>query len=143
MGSLNSQSYSRSGADGCCGFFPPLALQFSYAIGKKLTISCTVFFAASFDNLRRKLGVDEAIIESLSHAAKWDAQGGKSKALFFRTADQRYIVKELVTKWNVSDVVSPAPCLSFSVRRWPLTVHLACRLHSKRCWRLLLRTWTT
>lgn len=32
------------------------------------------------------------------------AEGGKSKANFWKTEDGRLVVKTLVTKWNVSDL---------------------------------------
>jgi 1-phosphatidylinositol-3-phosphate 5-kinase len=68
-----------------------------------IKIGCTVFCATAFDNLRTRCAVDKSIIASLSRSSKWDAQGGKSKASFFMTEDKRYVVKELVSEWNVSD----------------------------------------
>ena len=78
-------------------------LQFTYTLADKLTIGCTVYYASAFDSLRRRCAIDRSIIDSLSRCESWDAQGGKSKASFFMTRDKRYIVKELVSKWNVSD----------------------------------------
>ncbi|KAK4684262.1 hypothetical protein P7C73_g5929, partial [Tremellales sp. Uapishka_1] len=78
-------------------------IQFSYSIGDRLKFGCTVFYAMAFDNLRRRCAIDKSVIGSLSRCSTWDAQGGKSKASFFMTHDKRYIVKELVSKWNVSD----------------------------------------
>lgn len=70
---------------------------------KGLEVSCTVFYASAFHLLRTRLGIDKAFADSLAQARPWDAVGGKSKALFFKTCDDRYIVKELVSRWNLSD----------------------------------------
>ena len=56
---------------------------------------CKVFYAGQFDALRKKCGVDERIVESLSRCAKWDSQGGKTKSLFLKTLDDRFILKSL------------------------------------------------
>jgi len=89
-------------------------LHFTYTLPDKLKISCTIYYATSFDSLRRRCAIDRSILESLSRCEIWDAQGGKSKASFFMTQDKRYIVKELVTKWNVSDLwVSASSQMSF------------------------------
>lgn len=79
---------------------------------KGLEVSCTVYFASAFHQLRTRLGIEKSFAESLAQAQPWDAVGGKSKALFFRTADEKHIVKELVTKWNCSDMVR-SPCAIF------------------------------
>jgi len=34
----------------------------------------------------------------------WVAHGGKSKSTFFKTSDDRFILKTLVTAWNVADL---------------------------------------
>ncbi|WWC58469.1 uncharacterized protein I303_101012 [Kwoniella dejecticola CBS 10117] len=78
-------------------------LHFTYTLGERLRLSCTVYYATAFDSLRRRCAIDKSLIQSLSATDAWDAQGGKSKAAFFMTHDKRYIVKELVSKWNVSD----------------------------------------
>nr|XP_019049347.1 hypothetical protein I302_03133 [Kwoniella bestiolae CBS 10118]OCF28277.1 hypothetical protein I302_03133 [Kwoniella bestiolae CBS 10118] len=78
-------------------------IQFSYTLGDRLKLGCTVYYATAFDSLRRRCAIDRSLIQSLSRTNAWDAQGGKSKAAFFMTTDKRYIVKELVSKWNVSD----------------------------------------
>ncbi len=78
-------------------------IRLTYSRGARLKIGCTVFYATAFDNLRTRCAVDKSIIASLSRSSKWDAQGGKSKASFFMTEDKRYVVKELVSEWNVSD----------------------------------------
>ncbi|KAL7424765.1 hypothetical protein Q5752_000449 [Cryptotrichosporon argae] len=78
-------------------------IHFSYAVADRVRLGCTVYHATAFDSLRRRCAVDKSVIASLARTNVWDAQGGKSKASFFMTTDGRYIVKELVSKWNVSD----------------------------------------
>ena len=78
-------------------------LHFTYTLPEKVKIECVVYYAGAFDSLRRRCAVDRSILESLSRCEQWEARGGKSKANFFMTSDKRYIVKELVSKWNMSD----------------------------------------
>ena len=56
---------------------------------------CKIFYAESFDALRRKCGVAERFVESLSRCLKYDSKGGKSKSLFLKTLDDRFVVKSL------------------------------------------------
>ena len=56
---------------------------------------CKIFFAEQFDAVRRKCGVAERIVESLSRCMKWDSKGGKTKSLFLKTLDDRFILKSL------------------------------------------------
>lgn len=56
---------------------------------------CKIFFAESFDALRRKCGVSERFVESLSRSIKWDSKGGKTKSLFLKTLDDRFVIKSL------------------------------------------------
>jgi 1-phosphatidylinositol-3-phosphate 5-kinase len=76
---------------------------FTYTLGERLKLSCTVYFADAFDSLRRRCAIEKAMIDSLSQVENWDASGGKSKAAFFMTKDKRFIVKELVAGWIGSD----------------------------------------
>ena len=57
--------------------------------------TCKIFYAESFDALRRKCGVSERFVESLSRCAKWDSKGGKTKSLFLKTLDDRFVIKSL------------------------------------------------
>lgn len=57
--------------------------------------NCKVFYAQSFDALRRKCGVADRFVESLSRCSKWDSKGGKSKSIFLKTLDERFVVKSL------------------------------------------------
>jgi 1-phosphatidylinositol-3-phosphate 5-kinase len=56
---------------------------------------CKIFYAQSFDALRRKCGVADRFVESLSRCQQWDSKGGKSKSLFLRTLDERFVLKSL------------------------------------------------
>ncbi|WVQ85237.1 hypothetical protein IAT38_007402 [Cryptococcus sp. DSM 104549] len=78
-------------------------LAFTFAAGDKLRFGCQVYYATAFDSLRRRCAIDKSVVASLARTDAWDAQGGKSKAAFFMTQDKRYLVKELVSKWTVSD----------------------------------------
>ncbi|KAG9096195.1 hypothetical protein FRC06_008940, partial [Ceratobasidium sp. 370] len=57
-----------------------------------------------FDALRRRCGVAEGFNRSLAESANWLAEGGKSKSNFFKTSDDRYVIKSLVNAWNVADL---------------------------------------
>ncbi|KAH8555969.1 hypothetical protein BGW37DRAFT_402167, partial [Umbelopsis sp. PMI_123] len=65
--------------------------------------SCTVYFAREFDELRQRCGIDKLIIQSLSRCENWSASGGKSKSTFFKTKDNRLVLKQMVSSWNVAE----------------------------------------
>lgn len=69
-----------------------LKYQFQEGSAKML---CKVFFAEQFDAVRRKCGVDERIVESLSRCLKWDSKGGKTRSVFLKTLDDRLVLKSL------------------------------------------------
>ena len=98
MGPLSSMDNSLSTLS------PRPHLHFTYAFADKLRLSCTVYFATAFDTLRRRCAIDKVLVQSLERTEVWDAQGGKSKAGFWMTKDKRFIVKELLSKWTVSDM---------------------------------------
>lgn len=54
-----------------------------------------IFYAESFDALRRKTGVADRFVESLSRCLKWDSKGGKTKSIFLKTLDDRFVLKSL------------------------------------------------
>lgn len=58
-------------------------------------MTCKIFYAEQFDALRRKCGVSERIVESLSRCLKWDSKGGKTKSVFLKTLDDRLVLKSL------------------------------------------------
>ena len=69
-----------------------LKYQFSESSAKML---CKVFYAEQFDAVRRKCGVSERFVESLSRCMKWDSKGGKTKSVFLKTLDDRFVLKSL------------------------------------------------
>ncbi|KAI4192849.1 MAG: hypothetical protein LQ346_004133 [Caloplaca aetnensis] len=69
-----------------------LKYQFQEGSAKML---CKIFYAEQFDALRRKCGVSERIVESLSRCLKWDSKGGKTKSVFLKTLDDRFVLKSL------------------------------------------------
>ncbi|KAI0425252.1 hypothetical protein F5Y09DRAFT_322246 [Xylaria sp. FL1042] len=54
-----------------------------------------IFYAEQFDALRRKCGVADRIVESLSRCVPWDSKGGKTKSVFLKTQDDRLVMKSL------------------------------------------------
>ena len=69
-----------------------LKYQFQEGPAKML---CKIFYAEQFDAVRRKCGVSDRIVESLSRCLKWDSKGGKTKSLFLKTLDDRFVLKSL------------------------------------------------
>ena len=79
-------------------------LKYEFVVGRRLQFSCTVYYALQFATLRRQCGVDETLIRSLEKTTAWTAEGGKSRSAFFKTSDNRFILKTLVSSWNVADL---------------------------------------
>lgn len=69
-------------------------LAYSFVDGNA-KMQCKIFFAEQFDAVRRKCGVSDRIVESLSRCLKWDSKGGKTKSVFLKTLDDRLILKAL------------------------------------------------
>jgi 1-phosphatidylinositol-3-phosphate 5-kinase len=79
-------------------------IKYDWMIGKRLKFSCTVYYAKEFDGLRRRCGIEDIFLKSLGRSANWAAEGGKSKSNFWKTNDDRFIIKTLVNAWNVADL---------------------------------------
>ena len=79
-------------------------IKYDWTIGKRLKFSCTVYYAKQFDALRKRCGVDNIVIKSLERSENWTAVGGKSKSNFWKSSDERFIIKTLVNAWNVADL---------------------------------------
>lgn len=79
-------------------------IKYDWTIGKRLKFSCTVYYAKQFDLLRKRCGVDDIVIKSLERSEHWTAIGGKSKSNFWKSSDNRFIIKTLVNAWNVADL---------------------------------------
>jgi 1-phosphatidylinositol-3-phosphate 5-kinase len=69
-------------------------LAYSFSDGNA-RMQCKIFFAEQFDAVRRKCGVADRIVESLSRCLKWDSKGGKTKSVFLKTLDDRLVLKSL------------------------------------------------
>nr|OQO31040.1 hypothetical protein B0A51_03746 [Rachicladosporium sp. CCFEE 5018] len=69
-------------------------MKYTFAHGS-VKASCKIFYAESFDALRRRCGVSTRFVESLSRCLKFDSKGGKTKSLFLKTLDNRFIIKSL------------------------------------------------
>lgn len=69
-------------------------LKYSFKDGASV-MTCRIFYAEQFDALRKKCGVAERIVESLSRCLKWDSKGGKTKSVFLKTLDDRLVLKSL------------------------------------------------
>lgn len=67
-------------------------LKYQFKEGQAV-MTCKIFYAEQFDALRRKCGVSDRIIESLSRCLKWDSRGGKTKSVFLKTLDDRFVLK--------------------------------------------------
>jgi 1-phosphatidylinositol-3-phosphate 5-kinase len=79
-------------------------IKYDWTVGKRFKFSCMVYYARQFDVLRRRCGVDDVFVKSLSRSANWAADGGKSRSNFWKTLDDRFIIKTLVDAWNVADL---------------------------------------
>ena len=79
-------------------------INYDWTIGKRLKFSCTVYYAKQFDALRRRCGINDLFLKSLISSVNWSAQGGKSRSNFWKTSDDRFIIKSLVNAWNVADL---------------------------------------
>lgn len=69
-------------------------LKYQFAEGSAKML-CKVFYAEQFDAIRIKCGVSDRIVESLSRCMKWDSKGGKTKSVFLKTLDDRFVLKSL------------------------------------------------
>ena len=58
-------------------------------------MQCKIFYAESFDAIRQRCGVADRFVESLSRCVKWDSKGGKTKSMFLKTLDERFVIKSL------------------------------------------------
>uniref|UniRef100_A0ACD5U796 Uncharacterized protein n=1 Tax=Avena sativa TaxID=4498 RepID=A0ACD5U796_AVESA len=86
---------------------PEISVNGKAALKRKYSVICV--HANQFYTLRKKCCPSElAYIASLSRCKKWDAQGGKSKALFSKTMDGRFIIKQ-INKTEFESFVEFAP----------------------------------
>jgi len=90
---LQSDEY-KSFIEGTAESNPHLELQFS-SDGAQF-YSCS-YFTRGFHNLRKDIFLDgeDKFKASLSTCRRWEAMGGKSGLLFFKTRDERFILKQM------------------------------------------------
>lgn len=79
-------------------------IKYDWTVGKRLKFSCTAYYARQFDLLRKRCGIEVTYLKSIEKSANWSAEGGKSRSNFWKTADDRFIIKTLVDAWNVADL---------------------------------------
>ncbi|KAM0882010.1 hypothetical protein ACQ4PT_032622 [Festuca glaucescens] len=73
---------------------PEITVNGKVTLRGKYSVTC--LYADQFHVLRKKCCPSElAYITSLSRCKSWDAQGGKSKALFAKTLDDRFVIKQI------------------------------------------------
>ncbi|CAL5010330.1 unnamed protein product [Urochloa decumbens] len=73
---------------------PEISVNGRVSLKGKYSVICV--HSNQFYNLRKKCCPSElAYITCLSRCKKWDAQGGKSKAFFAKTVDDRFIIKQI------------------------------------------------
>lgn len=68
-----------------------------------IKVSCLSWFAEEFATLRKRWGVEKDFAQSLSSSTPWHATGGKSRSTFFKTRDEKWIGKQLLTVWSVDE----------------------------------------
>ncbi|KAI1316992.1 hypothetical protein EDD11_009150 [Mortierella claussenii] len=79
---------------------PHIKARFSHG---KTSFSCVTYYAAEFDTLRRRCGIHQIYVKSLSRCNSWSANGGKSKSSFYKTKDDRFVIKQMVSSWNIAE----------------------------------------
>ena len=79
-------------------------IKYEWTVGKRLRFTCVVYYARQFDLLRKRCGVEEMLPKSLERSENWAAEGGKSRSNFWKTSDDRFVIKTLVDAWNVADL---------------------------------------
>ena len=59
---------------------------------------CCSYFTSQFHHLRQLILSDKSevkFVQSLSDCCRWEAMGGKSGLLFYKTADDRFVIKQM------------------------------------------------
>ncbi|KAK4522106.1 uncharacterized protein ATC70_004645 [Mucor velutinosus] len=68
-----------------------------------IEFTCIIYYAKEFEMLRRQCNINQLMIESLCRCQTWTASGGKSKSHFYKTQDDRFVIKEMMNAWNVAE----------------------------------------
>ena len=72
---------------------------------------CCSYFTAEFHALRQQILSDKTglkFVKSLAECSRWEAMGGKSGLLFFKTADDRFVLKQM-NKFEYQSFLEFAP----------------------------------
>ncbi|RIB16873.1 hypothetical protein C2G38_2038203 [Gigaspora rosea] len=64
----------------------------SKAIRGNKRITCTVYFAEQFDCLRRRCGIEDIYVDSLTRCSSWKVTG-----------DDQLVIKQMVKSWTISE----------------------------------------
>ncbi|CAG8567202.1 27595_t:CDS:10 [Gigaspora margarita] len=62
-----------------------------------------MYFAEQFDCLRRRCGIEDIYVDSLTRCSSWKVTGGKSASTFFKTQDDQLVIKQMVKSWTISE----------------------------------------
>ncbi|KAI7898140.1 uncharacterized protein BX663DRAFT_556092 [Cokeromyces recurvatus] len=65
--------------------------------------TCIVYYAKEFEILRRQCDINQLMIESISRCQSWSTTGGKSKSRFYKSQDDRFVIKEMMNAWNIAE----------------------------------------
>ncbi|KAI9266247.1 hypothetical protein EDC94DRAFT_32754 [Helicostylum pulchrum] len=68
-----------------------------------IEFTCIVYYAKEFEMLRKQCDINQLIVQSLCRCQSWTASGGKSKSHFYKTQDDRLVIKEMMNAWNVAE----------------------------------------
>lgn len=69
-------------------------IKYEFSAGN-LKCYCRAYFAEQFDAVRELTGSNEFFIQSLASCSDFKAKGGQSRSMFFKTKDDRFILKQL------------------------------------------------
>ncbi|KAI9493812.1 hypothetical protein BDB00DRAFT_872055 [Zychaea mexicana] len=61
-------------------------------VHNNIEFTCVVYYAQEFEELRKRCGIDQVIIESLCRCQTWKATG-----------DDRLVIKEMISSWNLAE----------------------------------------
>ncbi len=78
-------------------------IKYGWKICKRLKFGFMVYYGKQFDASGR-CGIEVVFWGSMAKCEPWKAQGGKNRSNFWKTSDDRFIIKTLVSAWNVADL---------------------------------------
>ncbi|KAI7857814.1 hypothetical protein BDC45DRAFT_499443 [Circinella umbellata] len=72
-------------------------------VHSNIEFTCIVYYGPEFEDLRKRCGIEQITVESLCRCQPWQTSGGKSKSRFYKTKDDRFVVKEMISSWNSAE----------------------------------------